>query len=49
MEAAEEDQPGCIFCLHIPVDWNVQQTAEGDGGTLHLKITRIPNTPQKLQ
>lgn len=36
MEAAVEDQPGRAFCSHVPVDWNVQQTAEGDGGTLHL-------------
>ena len=41
MEAAVEDRPGCVFCSHVPVDWNVQQT-EGDGGTLHF-------TPQKLQ
>ena len=46
MEAAVEDQPGCAFCSHIPVDWNVQQTAEGDGGTLH---SNNKNTPQKLQ
>ena len=45
MEAAVEDQPGCAFCSHGPVDWNLQQNAEGDGGTLH---SNNKNTPQKL-
>ena len=44
MEAAVEDQPRCVFGSHVPVDWHIQQTAEGDGGNLRLnnKNTRIP-------
>ena len=37
MEAAVEDRPRCVFCSHVPVDWNVQQT-EGDGVTLHFTL-----------